>query len=96
MSNFPIGRRTERTTSRLSFLIALGFLFSAAAAFATTIVPISTSELADRADAIVRGVVVSTSVETDAEGRPETISVIQPLEVVKGNVPGALVLRQLG
>jgi hypothetical protein len=95
MPNSTTARRTKKTMPRV-FPFAVAFLFSASIVVATTIVPISTAELAARADAIVRGVVVSTSVETDAEGRPETVSVIEPLEVVKGVVPGALVLRQLG
>lgn len=97
MSNSTIEpRREEKTASRPSLLFVAGFLLCSSIALATTIVPIATGDLAARADAIVRGVVVSTSVSTDAEGRPETVSVIEPLEVLKGVVPGPLVLRQLG
>jgi hypothetical protein len=90
-------RREKKTVARSSFLpVALLAALASPALFATTIVPIPTGELAARADAIVHGVVVSTAVESDADGRPETVSVIAPLEVVKGSVPEALVLRQAG
>lgn len=89
-------RREKRTVARSSFLPVALLLLVSPALFATTIVPIPTGELAARADAIVHGVVVSTAVEADADGRPETVSVIAPLEVVKGSVPEALVLRQTG
>lgn len=58
--------------------------------------PVRTDELAALADAIVHGVVVSTSIAADADGRPETVTVIAPLEIVKGTVGDTLVLRQLG
>ena len=45
---------------------------------------------------IVHGVVVANQVGEDALGRPETITIITPLEVLKGHVSGALVLHQLG
>ena len=45
---------------------------------------------------IVHGVVVASQVGEDALGRPETVTVITPLEVLKGHVSGALVLHQLG
>ena len=97
MPNSPIGRRREKkTASRLSFLSVALLLLAAPFVVATTVVPIATGDLANRSDAIVRGVVLSTSVTADAEGRPETVTVIAPLEVVKGVVPGDLVLRQLG
>lgn len=97
MSISAIGRRRERKTApRSSFLlVAISILLSSTLS-ATTIVPVRTDELATRADAIVHGVVVSTSVVPDAEGRPETVTVIAPMEVVKGVVPDTLVLRQLG
>jgi CARDB protein/List-Bact-rpt repeat protein/matrixin len=97
MSNSAIGpRREKKTASRVSFLSVALVLLSASVVVATTVVPISTGDLANRSDAIVRGVVLSTAVTADAEGRPETVTVIAPLEVVKGVVPGDLVLRQLG
>jgi Calx-beta domain/Matrixin len=63
---------------------------------ATTVIPIADEELRDRADVIVHGVVVSSVVEEDTAGRPVTVSVISPLDVVKGRLSGNLVLRQLG
>src|ERR1700693_712602 len=63
---------------------------------ATSIVPVTARELGARADVIVHGVVVSSHVGEDALGRPETITSITPLEVLKGHVSGALILHQLG
>lgn len=77
-------------------------LFFAAAALcgeallATTVIPISDSELCRRADVIVHGVVVSSEGSEDFLGRPETVSFIAPLEVLKGRLAGSLVLHQLG
>jgi len=45
---------------------------------------------------IVEGVVVSTRVGPDTQGRPETITLVRPLDVLKGDVGEALVLHQLG
>jgi hypothetical protein len=78
-----------------------GLLFAAlvlipAAVPATTIVPISDRELLSRADVVVRGVVTGGRASEDALGRPETITTIAPLEVLKGDVSGSLVLHQLG
>ena len=65
-------------------------------AFATSIIPISDRELYERADVIVHGIVVSSDVTVDGEGRPEMLTVIEPLEVLKGRLSGNLVLHQLG
>jgi hypothetical protein len=82
---------------RCVLLLVIGALALAAGpVFATSIVPISARELAARADVIVHGVVVSSHVREDAHGRPETITSITPLEVLKGHVSGALLLHQLG
>jgi hypothetical protein len=90
-------RRERKTAPRSSFLLVAGSLLLLSPALsATTIVPVRTDELAALADAIVHGVVVSTAVASDADGRPETVTVIAPLEVVKGTVGDRLVLRQLG
>ncbi|HEV8118926.1 MAG TPA: matrixin family metalloprotease [Thermoanaerobaculia bacterium] len=89
----PAGRSGWLSSSAA---VAGAFLLLAATASATTIVPISDNELRSRADVVVRGIVVSTNVSEDSSGRPETVSVIRPVEVVKGQLDGDLVLHQLG
>jgi subtilase family serine protease len=82
---------------RFVLLLVVGALALAARPVsATSIVPVTARELVARADVIVHGVVVSSHVGEDALGRPETITIITPLEVLKGHVSGALVLHQLG
>jgi hypothetical protein len=81
----------------LVLLLVIGALALAAGPVsATSIVPVTARELVARADVIVYGVVVSSHVGEDALGRPETITSITPLEVLKGHVSGVLVLHQLG
>lgn len=63
---------------------------------ATSVIPITDQELTIRADVIVHGVVISSDVTVDSVGRPETLTVIDPLVVVKGRLTGSLVLHQLG
>ena len=82
---------------RFGLLLVIGALALAAGPVsATSIVPVTARELVARADVIVHGVVVGSHVGEDALGRPETITIITPLEVLKGHVSGALVLHQLG
>jgi subtilase family serine protease len=76
-------------------LLIIGAL-TASVLSATTLIPVSDRALQARADVVVRGVVVSSHVSEDPARRPETVSVIEPLEVVKGDLSGALVLHQLG
>ncbi len=89
------GRRHAPVGALLSILLIFGTL-STAALSATTVVPITDRELAGRADVIVHGVVASSHVMEDPLGRPETVSVVHPLAVVKGRIAGDLVLHQLG
>ena len=63
---------------------------------ATTVVPISDAELYRRADVIAHGIVLSSDVTVDDLGRPETITFIEPLSVLKGQLSGSLVLHQVG
>jgi hypothetical protein len=63
---------------------------------ATTVIPIADQDLQTRADVIVHGVVVSNWVEESSNGQPVTVTVIAPLETVKGQLGGDLVLRHLG
>ena len=88
-------RSGERAGGRLCLLLAAGTFFSGLLS-ATTVVPISDRDLLSRADVVVHGVVVSTDVSEDASGRVQTVTVIAPLEVLKGAVPGLLVLHELG
>ena len=81
--------------ARLFLLVAIGLFFSGLIG-ATSIIPISDRELLSRADVVVRGVVVSNAVSEDSQGRPETVTVISPLEVLKGEVSGSFVIRELG
>ena len=53
-------------------------------------------ELRARADVIVRGIVETSDVTVDASGRPETLTVIRPLELMKGELRGDLVIHQAG
>ena len=69
---------------------------SAAVVAATSIVPISDAELYRRAEVVVHGIVLSSQTAADRLGRPETLSVIEPIEVLKGRLAGRLVLHQLG
>ena len=81
------------------FPLALSFMVGtlmAAALSATSVIPIGDKELSARADVVVHGIVVSNEVVEGPAGRPETVTVIQPLDVIKGRISGALVLRQLG
>src|SRR5258706_15760700 len=96
MSAFcSFSRGEKRAARRLCFLLAAGTL-SCALLSATTVIPIPDRELRQRADVVVRGIVVSNEVAEDALGRPETVTTITPLEVLKGNLPGDLVLHQFG
>jgi hypothetical protein len=63
---------------------------------ATSIIPISDGELYLRADVIVHGIVISSRTAEDGFGRPETVSTIAPLAVLKGSLSGDLILHQLG
>src|SRR6266536_1907876 len=78
------------------------FLLAGAAALcggpllATSVIPISDSELYRRADVIVHGIVLASDVTVDRLERPETLTVIEPLSVLKGRLSGPLVLHQSG
>ncbi len=56
----------------------------------------SDGELYQRADVVVHGIVVSSGVTEDDLGRPETVTFIEPLSVLKGSLSGSLILHQLG
>ncbi|MDQ2977708.1 MAG: FG-GAP-like repeat-containing protein, partial [Acidobacteriota bacterium] len=90
--------RTARRRSRAIASLVAGFLALAVSSRlgATSIIPISDAELLRRADVVVHGIVLSSDVTVDSLGRPETLSIIQPLAVLKGRLTGSLVLHQLG
>ena len=111
MTSPTAGRGGERVAARLrrSFLLAsLAFArtrVAAAAALlllvsgrigATSIVPVTDSELYLRARVVVHGVVLSSVAQADSAGRPETVTIIEPLEVLKGRLRGRLVIHQSG
>ncbi len=45
---------------------------------------------------VVHGIVLSSDLSVDSAGRPESVSVIEPITVLKGRLPGSLVLHQVG
>jgi len=64
---------------------------------AASVVPIAVSSLAGAADVVVLGMVRSTRVDREADGRTFTVVEVAPTEVLKGTTPpGAVVVRQLG
>jgi hypothetical protein len=75
--------------------VFLGLLITGSL-LATSVIPISDTELYRRADVVVHGIVRSSGVGEDPWGRPETVSFIQPLSVLKGTLVGDLVLHQAG
>src|SRR5215472_5805001 len=78
-------------------LLAGGFGWASAAVLsATSVIPISDAELYRRAEVVVHGIVLSSQAAADRLGRPETLSVIEPIEVLKGRLGGRLLLHQLG
>ena len=106
MRSPTFGRGEETTAARTaplrrSVLLALQasllLLFSGPIG-ATSIIPLDDSELYRRADVVVHGIVLSNRQQADVLGRPETVTVIQPLELVKGRLPRAapLVIHQTG
>src|SRR4029077_1035623 len=94
-----LNRTRDLVCSRVAMkksLFLLSLFVYAPVAFATTVFQISDAELYRRADVIVHGTVTSSAVREDAQGRVETVSVISPIEVVKGAFVGDLTLHQLG
>jgi hypothetical protein len=87
-----------RRSKRIGVSIAVCLLLSIfpAALRATSVVPITDSELHRRADVVVYGIVQSSEVTVDDQGRPETLTFIAPISVLKGGLSGSLVLHQLG
>jgi len=81
---------------RLGALFAVLVLCTPAASRGTSVIPISDSDLQARADVVVHGIVTSSEVTVDGEGRPEMLTFIEPLSVLKGRLSGSLVLHQLG
>lgn len=96
MTTFPAGSRRGKTAGfRLPFLF-VSALAAASASLATSIIPISDAELYRRATLVIHGVVLSNDVTVDGQERPETVTFIRTLAVLKGSLSGTLVLHQLG
>jgi len=81
---------------RIAYLLLAVAFLCGRPLLATSVIPISDAELYQRADVIVHGVVLTSDVTVDDLGRPETITVIEPMAVLKGRLAGSLVLHQLG
>ena len=97
MPNVCIGRgREKKVAPRLSFLLFGLAILVSRSAFSTSVIPISDRELRARADVVVHGIVLSSDATVDAQGRPETVTIIEPISVLKGRLEGSLVLHQLG
>src|SRR6266540_6042288 len=89
-------RQGIRLVSRFACLLLALASFCGRPLLATSVIPISDAELYQRADVIVHGVVLTSDVTVDDLGRPETVTVIEPMAVLKGQLAGSLVLHQLG
>lgn len=99
MNVCPGGARKARGPRALRSRLLLGVLaglLAGARAFATSVVPLSDTELYERADTVVHGVVLSSEAVEDVLGQPETVSVIRALRVLKGKPVAELILRQAG
>ncbi|MGE5346131.1 MAG: hypothetical protein ACM3JH_09265, partial [Acidithiobacillales bacterium] len=86
----PLGKPASRALTAAAASLLLAGALSAA-----TFIPIRDRELYRRADVVVHGIVVSSDV-VQGERWPETVSVIRPLRLLKGDLSGYLVLRQAG
>jgi hypothetical protein len=95
--SLPAPRRQGiRLVSRVSCLLLGLACLCGRPLLGTSVIPISDAELYQRADVIVHGVVLTSDVTVDDLGRPETVTVIEPMAVLKGRLAGSLVLHQLG
>ncbi len=88
--------RTDRSRQGRVVLPLFLLLLIAAPLSATTVVPLTDRELLARSAVVVHGTVLSSEVVEGPNGYPETISVIEPLTVLKGELPGNLTVRQAG
>jgi hypothetical protein len=88
--------RTVGSVLARLFLFGGAGLAFARALSATSFIPISDGELYRRADVVVHGIVVSSDVTVDKLGRPETLTLVEPISVLKGSLTGPLKLHQLG
>ncbi len=92
-------RQPALSDARIGFILTLTLAFlllAAAPGFATSVIPTTDQALYAGSDVVVHGVVQSTEVREGLDGTPETVTVIEPIEVLKGGLPGTLVLRQSG
>jgi hypothetical protein len=91
-----LSRLTGRSLRASRFVLAGAVWAVASTLAATSVIPISDAELYRRADVVVHGIVVSSDMIVNGRGWPETVTVIEPLSVLKGTLRGSLVLHQLG
>lgn len=93
----PQGERSMEIRSRRALTLAgLVTFLVAGLASATSVIPITDAELYQRADVVVHGTVISTEIREAANGDPETVVRIRPIEVLKGGLATDLILRQPG
>jgi hypothetical protein len=93
--NQPSRRTAKSVLARPFALMGAGWALACTLG-ATSVVPITDRELYLRSNLIVHGVVVSSDVTVDERGRPEMLTVIEPLAIIKGRLLGGLILHQLG
>jgi hypothetical protein len=74
----------------------LAFIAAITAPVSAASVRTSDRGLYAMADVVVHGIVISAEVQTLPNGSPQTVSVIEPLEVLKGGLPGSLIIREEG
>jgi hypothetical protein len=80
--------------SRLALIVAAAAL-AALPLPGATFIPMRDREIYARSEVVVHGIVMSSDVVA-GERWPETVTVIRPLRVLKGQLQGSLVLHQAG
>lgn len=76
--------------------LAFGGMTISTEASATTLAPLSTEQLTDASEVVIRGLVQDTWTERDANGRIWTRAQIDVVHTYKGKAPRALVVSTLG
>ena len=86
-------RRFHR--SWLATIVAGAAVLAAVPLPGATFIPMRDREIFARSEVVVHGIVMSSDVVA-GERWPETVTVIRPLRVLKGQLQGSLVLHQVG
>jgi hypothetical protein len=86
-------RRFDR--SWLALIVAAAAMLAAFPLPGATFIPMRDREIFARAEVVVHGIVMSSDVVA-GQRWPETVTVIRPLRVLKGQLQGSLVLHQAG